>query len=118
MKLLILLMAATLTGCATVPSTKFAFNPKTGEIKVESPKEIDIKGLKVRVDGGKVDASIQSYSSHNSPDVIAAVANANAAMAEKILKGMEIIQSMAAKPATGAAIPAPNDSLNLTGIIE
>jgi hypothetical protein len=100
-------LVLTLSGCATdraVPATSLRLNPKTGEVQVNSPKEIDMRGVKVRVDGPRVDFTLESYSSHNSPDVIAAQAEANARAAaanaqtaDKILQGLKTIESIASE---------------------
>lgn len=92
--LAVLLLA--LSACATVPSTKFSVNPTNGVVSLDSPKDVSFTNLDASLPNGS-HIVIQGYNSHNSPDVIAAVANANAQMADKLLKAMELLQSMAAK---------------------
>jgi hypothetical protein len=98
------LLLLCLSGCATVPQTVFTVDPKTGQVHVTSPKEIDLEGLKANVlPGGGFVLEIRRYRSHNSADVIASVAAANAAMAEKLSAMSERLVQSGAK----AVIPVP-----------
>jgi hypothetical protein len=85
-----------------VPSTEFSVNPQTGNVIVKSPKEIGISNLVATLPNG-VSVQLQGYQSHNSPDVIAAVAAANALMADKLIQAVKVIQEMAAKGAASGA---------------
>lgn len=98
MKLLALLAVLSLAGCAVVPATKFSINPTNGVVTVDSPKDVSFTNLDASMPNGS-HIVLQGYKSVNSPDVIAAVANANAQMADKIIKAMELWMSMAEKGA-------------------
>lgn len=88
------------TGCATVPSTKFSIDPNTGVVTLDSPKNVSFNNLDATLAGGN-HIVIQGYSSTNAPDVIAAVAAANAAMADRMIEAMKILEAMATKSAVG-----------------
>lgn len=90
-----------LAGCASVPATKFTVNPQTGVFSLDSPKEISWTNLEANLPGGAT-FKIQGYNSHNSPEVLATVAAANAQMADKLIQAMQILQALAAK---GAGVP-------------
>jgi nitrous oxide reductase accessory protein NosL len=111
-KHLLILTAATLilAGCQSVPQTEIGFNKSTGTLAIKSPKEIDIDGLEIEVvPGKKAVVKIKKYSSHNSPDVIAAVASSNERMAAYTL---QIAQALAQSGAKAVA-PVPVPPLNL-----
>lgn len=84
-KLAVALIGLLLVGCATVPSTKVAINPNTGVVILDSPKEITISNLTAHLPNG-TEVLLSGYSSKNSPEVLATVAAANAAMADKLLQ--------------------------------
>lgn len=100
-----LLAAAALTilcgGCASVPATKLSINPTTGAVILESPKEIGISNMIATLPNG-VQVQLQGYQSHNSVDVLAAVAAANAQSLAQII---EMLKS--AKGATGGGLLLP-----------
>jgi PBP1b-binding outer membrane lipoprotein LpoB len=106
--LLVPILAVLVAGCASVPSTKVSLDPKTGVFTLDSPKEITISNLVTKLPDG-IEVKLVGYQSHNSPDVIAAVANANAQMADKLIQAMQLLQQMAAqgalKGATGGIAP-------------
>lgn len=93
------LLIVILAGCQTVPATEVRFKPKTGEFEIKSPKDIGITNLVATVTNGVPTLSVGSYSSRNSPDVISAVAEANAQMA-KILG--QLVLQLAEQAAKGA----------------
>ena len=90
-------------GCASVPATKVSLNPSTGAVTLESQKEIGISNLVATLPNG-VTVQLQGYQSHNSADVIASVAAANAQMADKLVQAMQLLQSMGARSATGGIV--------------
>lgn len=77
-----------LCGCAMVPATKISFNPRTGELNVRSPKDVELTGLHAYATNGVSAIDIQKYSSKNNIEVIKAVTQANA---ETQKKGAELI---------------------------
>ena len=95
-------------GCAQVPATKFTIAPKTGTLSLDSPKDIAFTNLTSSMNpDGSFNISIGSYSSKNSPDVIAAVAAENAAMAATFADLVKTLGPMLIKGAVLAA-PAPH----------
>jgi hypothetical protein len=101
---IILSLPLLLSGCATVPQTVFTVDPKTGQVHVTSPKEIDLEGLSANVNpGGGFTLTIKRYRSHNSADVIGSVAAANAAMAEKLSAMSDKLMQSGSK----AVVPFP-----------
>lgn len=95
------LMCALLTGCASVPATKLSINPTTGAVILESPKEIGISNMIATLPNG-VQVQLQGYQSHNSVDVLAAVAAANAQSLAQIIEMLKT-----AKSASGGALLLP-----------
>lgn len=77
-----------LCGCAFVPATRIKFNPKTGELNVKSPKDVELTGLHAYATNGVSAIDIQKYSSKNNIEVLRAVTQANA---ETQKKGAELI---------------------------
>ena len=73
------------SGCASVPATKVSINPTTGAITLESPKEIGISNMVATLPNG-VQVTLQGYQSHNSVDVLSAVAAANAQSLAQIIE--------------------------------
>jgi len=97
MKNLLPLLALTtaallITGCQSVPATKLKF----GSVALESPKEITISNLVTTFPDG-TQLQLQGYQSHNSVDVLSAVASANA---QSLAQLIELIKS-----AKGGASP-------------
>jgi uncharacterized lipoprotein YajG len=91
-----------LTGCiARVPATSI----RVGTVEIISPKEIEARGVRVIKKGSDVDVRFDSLSSHNSPDVLATVAAANAKMADKVLQALDKLEAIAAKGAASAVVP-------------
>lgn len=84
-------------GCASVPDTQLRIIPKTGEVRFSGPKDVTLTNLNAVIDGTKVSVKVGAMSAKNSPDVIAAVAAANEAMAEQLVRALQILGSMAAK---------------------
>lgn len=105
---LIAVLSVAFAGCQSVPATKLGVNPQTGVVTLESPKEISISNLVVNLPNG-VAFDLKGYQSHNSADVIGAVAASNAKMAEKYIEALQILQDMAKqgalKGATGGLAP-------------
>lgn len=101
-------MALLLAGCAGVPATKLGINPQTGVVNLDSPKEITITNLDITLSKGD-HFILNGYSSKNSPDVIAAVAKANADMADKLLQLVDKLSKLAEqgalKAGTGGLAP-------------
>lgn len=101
-------LAFAATGCQSVPSTKLNVNPQTGIVGLDSPKEITISNMVATLPNG-TSFTLNGYSSHNSPDVIASVAAANAEMAKQYIEALKLLQSMAAsgamKGASGGLAP-------------
>lgn len=93
------------TGCASVPSTKFSLDPKTGVLTLDSPKNVSFNNLDATLSNGN-HIILQGYSSTNAVDVIAAVAAANAQMAGKLIEALQLLESMAAKGAVASPQPA------------
>jgi len=89
------------TGCASVPATKLSLNPTTGAFVLESPKEIGISNMTATLPNG-VTVSLQGYQSHNSVDILAAVAASNAQSLAQII---DILKT--AKGATGGGLLLP-----------
>jgi PBP1b-binding outer membrane lipoprotein LpoB len=81
-------LALALTGCARVPATKVSFNPATGELKVSSPKDIELTGLHAYVTNGLTRIDVEKYTSKNNVEVIKAVSDLNA---ENAKKGAELL---------------------------
>lgn len=111
MKQLIALLAIPilLTGCASVPATHVEIPTAHGKFILDSPKENDWRGVEFEFDPttGHVKAKIQRVSSGNSADVIAAVANSNAQMADRVGALAEKAIQAAEKGAVKAVVPAP-----------
>ncbi len=72
------------SGCAAVPATKIRFNPATEEVRIESPKDTEMKGLFITISNGIASIRIESYSSRNNVEVIQALAKQNAATAKAL----------------------------------
>ncbi len=108
MKYLSLLVILIATGCQSVPATKINFNPTSGNLTLESPKEIGFSNLVATLPNG-TGITLTGYQSHNSADVIAAVASANAQMAQKYIEALQILQDLAKqgamKGSTGGLAP-------------
>lgn len=67
-----------MTGCLRPPATRFAFNPKTHEIAIRSPKDIELTNLTVSIDtNGHASIKIDSYRSKNNVEVLAEISKAN-----------------------------------------
>lgn len=85
---LILACLATLaSGCAglSTPKTSIRFLPATGQLTIQSPKDIDIQNFSLNVQkDGQFSISFSNYTSHNNPDVIAGVAKYNAEMLKAV----------------------------------
>lgn len=99
-------------GCASVPSTKFTIDPKTGVVTLDSPKNVHAEEIEVTLPNG-TRVRLKGYGSTNSPDAIAAVALGNAEMAGKLIDAMKLLESMAAKSAMAsppASFQRPSDS--------
>jgi peptidoglycan hydrolase-like amidase len=75
--LMVVGMSTALSGCMTVPATKISFNKQTNEVAIKSPKDVELKDLKIRVENGTADISIGSYKSANNADVVRAIAEFN-----------------------------------------
>jgi uncharacterized lipoprotein YajG len=73
------------TGCAHVPRTSITFNPKTHEITIQSPKEIELTNLTATIaPDGSATVKVESYRSRNSVEVIQAIAQQNNEMVKAI----------------------------------
>lgn len=99
MRTALFLAVLLLTGCASVPATKITFSPSTGAFTLDSPKDVHVQKLKSDIQNGKFTIALEGLSSTNSPDVIAAVAAANTAMAQQLVEALKVIEAMAAKGA-------------------
>lgn len=88
MKLLPLaLLLLALPGCATVPQTQIRIPTKLGIASIDSPKETGWTNVVIEFKAdGTMKFSIGAVAAHNDANVIAAVAAANAAMADKALQ--------------------------------
>lgn len=62
-----------------VPATRVSFNPRTHELTVRSPKDVELTNLVATVNSNGTAISIGRYSSRNNAEVIGAVAAQNAA---------------------------------------
>lgn len=100
-----------LSGCASVPATHIEIPTPTGKFVLDSPKENDWKGVEAVYNPatGEVRFKAEQITSNNSADVIAAVAQANATMANAVVAGgvkaIELGAAAAAKGATGGIAP-------------
>lgn len=100
-----------LSGCASVPATRIELPTPHGKFVINSPKENTWKGVRFEFDPatGRIVAEIKEVNSQNSADVIAAVAQANATMANAVIAGgvkaIELGAAAAAKGATGGIAP-------------
>jgi len=99
--LAILIALLACAGCQSVPATKLSINPTTGAIILESPKEIGISNMVATLPNG-VQVQLQGYQSHNSIDVLAAVAASNAKTLEQAI---ELLRS--AKGGAGGGLLLP-----------
>lgn len=99
------------SGCATVPSTQITLPTPNGAFKLNSPKENNWKNVKASFNPatGEVKFEAESITSANSADVIAAVAAANASMANSVIAGgvkaIELGAAAAVKGASGGIAP-------------
>jgi hypothetical protein len=106
--LLLAALAMVAAGCASVPQTTFKLNPKTGELVVTSPKQVEAEDLKAEFDrksGFKF--SVKKISSQNDAEILGAIAASNAAMAERVGAMAEKVFEAAGKGAVKAVAPIP-----------
>lgn len=84
-----------------MPATDISVDRQTGAIKIKSPKDIDVRGFRYehKADGSII-TTFDSYKSKNDSDNIAAVANANAKMMDRV---GTILERTVEKAASGAA---------------
>src|SRR5512143_1520311 len=85
-----------LAGCAGVPEATFDLDLATGKTHWQNPKNIAITGLDATIDKrGTARIKVESLTSTNDVNVVAAVAAANAAMAEQFVNALKILEAMA-----------------------
>lgn len=93
-----------LSACQGIPRTEISMNPRTGAVTIYSPKEIDAEDLEVTTPSG-VKFKAKLLKSHNSPDVIASQAAANALQLQKaselLEKASQLVEKLGVKGATG-----------------
>ena len=107
MKTTLLITLLALTGCASVPQTELKLPTPLGKLEFISPKQIYASNVVVRTTGqGHLEVLIGTIVSRNDADVIGTLAAGNAAMAEKNVEMLKIIQSMVA---SGAIRGFPNN---------
>lgn len=88
-----------LTGCISAPKTSLQFNPRTGALSLQSPKNVAIQEASVTTgSNGIYTLTLKGYSSTNDSAIVSAVAQANAMQAKAL--------SDAAIQALGTAIQA------------
>jgi hypothetical protein len=101
--LILFALLIAISGCASVPATKVSINPTTGAITLESPKEIGISNMIATLPNG-VTVQLQGYQSHNSVDVLSAVAAANA---QTLSQAVDLLKSIRAAQGGMAPILVP-----------
>ena len=97
-----------LCGCVGVPATSLKINPTTGEFTIKGPKDTHMTNVIAEFavpNKGTFKITIGSYSSQNSPDVIAAVAAGQAQNIDSLTKLSSSLAQAVAAGATKAAIP-------------
>lgn len=99
-----LLLTACVGPGGNVPATKLAINPQTGEFTYDSPKQFYASNLVVNF-RGQESFKADVLRSENSPDVIAAVAAANAQMADKLLQLADKLIQLGEKGGATAVVP-------------
>jgi len=94
---LALILAA--LGCAHVPRTTIAFNPKTHSITIQSPKDIELANLSAVIAAdGTATIKVESYRSRNSIEAIQAIATQNIEMTKAVgAIGAQVIADTVAK---------------------
>lgn len=98
------------TGCASVPTTRFDLDLKTGKLTLDSPKQIALTNLDAGfTTAGKFSVKLGSYHSVNDADVVGVVAAANLQMMDRVIqltdKLIKLSESLGAKTATGGLAP-------------
>lgn len=79
----------------TVPATKFKLNKATGELELESPKQISIENTSVnKQKDGSLNVNIGKLTSLNDANVLEVVAKQNIDMMDRTIKMMEQANKM------------------------
>lgn len=95
-------------GCHGIPKTMISVNPQSGAFTINSPKEIDAEDLSISLPSGAT-FTAKKLQSHNSPDVIASQAVANALQMEKANKMIEnatkLVETLGLKAVTQGLAP-------------
>lgn len=101
-QLVLLSLAALVSGCQGIPRTEITMNPRTGAVTIYSPKEVDAEDLEIFTPSG-VRFKAKALKSHNSPDVISSQAASNALQLQRASELVEKLTILSEKIGLKAA---------------